>query len=164
MQTRIYRIVFSSAVALGLVIVVAGTALAQASNPHVGTWKGNVAKSTVTTGTKFTSNSTTIVAAGAGITSTVDTVIVDGTVRHWVFTANYDGKDYPITGNGPYGDTVALTRVDANTTRSVYKLKGTVTATQTAVVSADGKTRTVAVKGKNAAGQAVDQVNFYDRQ
>jgi len=156
MQFRTRRLVLSSAVALGLVVVVAASALAQAGNPNIGMWKGNVAKSTMTTGTKFTTNTTKIVAAGAGITSTVDTTYVDGTGRHWRFTANYDGKDSPITGNSPYGDTVALTRVDANTTRTVYKKAGVVTATQTTVVSADGKTRTVTSKGKNAAGQAVD--------
>ena len=85
-------------------------------------------------------------------------------MRHWVFTANYDGKDSPITGNGPYGDSVAITRVDANTTRSVYTLKGVVMVTQTAVVSSDGKTRTVTAKGKNVLGQAVDNVNVYDKQ
>jgi hypothetical protein len=164
MQLRTRQTVRSSALALGLIVLVAGTALAQAGNPNIGTWVGNAAKSTLTTGTKFTSNSTKIVAAGAGITSTVDTTYVDGTVRHWVFTANYDGKDSPITGNSPYGDTVALTRVDANTTRSVYKKAGVVTVTQTTVVAADGKTRTVTTKGKNAAGEAVDTVNFYDKK
>jgi hypothetical protein len=164
MQTRTLRIVFSSAIALGLLFVGAGTAAAQGANPNIGTWVGNVAKSTITTGPKFTTNSTKIVAAGAGITSTVDTAYVDGTSRHWVFTANYDGKDSPITGNSPYGDTVAMTRVDARTTRSVYKKGGVVTVNQTTVVSADGKTRTVTTKGKNVAGQPVDTVNFYDRQ
>ena len=164
MPIRTHRMFTAAILALGLAATIAGTALAQASNPNIGTWIGNVAKSTITTGPKFTTNSTKIVAAGAGITSTVDTVYVDGTTRHWVFTANYDGKDSPITGNGPYGDTVALTRVDAHTTRSVYKKGGVVTVTQNTVVAADGKTRTVTTKGKNASGQPVDTVNFYDKQ
>lgn len=164
MQLRTRQTVRFSALALGLIILVAGTALAQSNNSSLGVWKGNVAKSRFATGTAPVSFSVKVEAAGAGVKTTVDSATADGTVRHWVFTANYDGKDSPITGNSQYGDTVALTRVDANTTRSVYKLKGTVTATQTAVVSADGKTRTITVKGKNAAGQAVDQVNIYDKQ
>ena len=79
-----------SIAAIALVTVVAGTARAQ-SNPHIGMWKGNIAKSTATPGTAVKSNSTKIEAEGAGMKATVDTVYADGTVRHWVFTANYDG-------------------------------------------------------------------------
>jgi len=39
-----------------------------------------------------------------------------------------------------------------------------VTTTQTSVVSADGKTRTVTSKGINAQGQTIDSVLFYDKQ
>ena len=73
-------------------------------------------------------------------------------------------KDVPVIGNSPTGDTVALTRVDANTTRTVYKKNGKVTVIQTSVVSSDGKTRTVTTKGTNPMGQTVDNVSVYDRQ
>ena len=59
---------------------------------------------------------------------------------------------------------MALTHVDANTTRTVYKNKGKVTVIQISVVSADRKTRTVTTKGTNPAGQTVDNVSVYDRQ
>src|SRR5712692_2535065 len=126
-------------------IVLGGTALAQSSNSEVGTWKLNVAKSKFSLGTALKSGTTKIEAAGAGVKVTVDTVGAEGTVRHWEFTANYDGKENPITGNSPFGnpltgnspfgDVVALvrTRVDANTMRSVYKNGGRVTVTQTTV-------------------------------
>ncbi len=153
----------ATTVALAFVVALASTALAQ-SNPHIGSWKGNVAKSTVSAGPTPTSNTTSIVAAGAGTTSTVDSTYTDGTSRHWSYTTNYDGKDSPITGNSQWGDSVAVTRVDANTLRSVYKLKGTVTATQTTVVAPGGKTRTVTTTGKNAAGQTVNNVTVYDKQ
>ena len=95
---------------------------------------------------------------------TVDQVAADGTVRHYTHTANYDGKDAPVVGNSANGDVVALTRVDANTTRTINKKAGKVTVTQTSVVSADGKTRTITSKGTNGQGQAVDNVAVYDRQ
>jgi hypothetical protein len=41
--------------------------------------------------------------ARAGVKVTVDAVAADGTVRHWGFTGNYDGKDNPVSGNSPYG-------------------------------------------------------------
>ena len=159
MQLRTFRFV-----AVAFVMVVSGTAFAQAPNPNIGMWKGNIAKSTFAPGTALKSFSTKVEAAGAGIKATVDSATTDGTVRHWVYTVNYDSKDSPITGNSQYGDTVAVTRVDANTTRSVYKSRGVATVIQMTVVAPDGKTRTVTTKGKNAAGQAVDNLNFYDKQ
>jgi hypothetical protein len=59
---------------------------------------------------------------------------------------------------------VALTRVDAKTTRLTFKQDGKVTANVTIVLSADGKTRTSTAKGKDAKGQPVDTVSFYEKQ
>lgn len=144
-----------------LVGVFSGMILAQGTNPLVGTWKLNVEKSKA----PFKSGSTTIEAAGDnGIKFTVDLVATDGTKSHWGFTANYDGKDSPITGSSPYGDTVALKRVDARTLVITAKSKGKVTTTHTVVVSPDGKTRTTTAKGTDTKGQPVDSVSFYEKQ
>jgi hypothetical protein len=142
-----------------LVCIVGATALAQSSDPLVGTWKLNVEKSK---GAK--SGSTTIEAAGKGVKFTVDLVATDGTKSHWGFTANYDGKDAPVTGDSPYGEVVALTRVDAKTTRITSKHNGKVTATSTIVLSADGKTRTTTTKGTDVKGQPLDIVSVYEKQ
>ena len=149
---------FASAILVGLVSV---TAVAQSKDPLVGTWKLNVAKSK---SLSYKSGTTTIEATGAGVKFTVDLVGTDGTVHEWGFTANYDGKDNPVTGNSPYGDTVALERVDAHTIRTTGKLAGKVVSTQTIVVSADGKTRTTTTKGTDTKGQKVDSVSFYEKQ
>jgi hypothetical protein len=151
-----------------VVAMVLGTAIAsvsaQTNDPRIGTWKLNVAKSKYAAGTPNKIGTTKIEAAGAGIKVTVDSVGGDGTKRHWTYTANTDGKDVPITGNNQYGDVVSVTRVDANTTRQVYKNHGKVTLTQTSALSADGKTRTVTTKGTDARGQAIDSVAVYDKQ
>ena len=164
MQARMRQASLFAAVGVAMVVVVGGAALAQSSNTSIGTWKMNVAKSTAKSGPVNKSGTTRIEAAGAGVKVTVDGVDADGTVRHWEFTGNYDGKDNPITGNASQGDMVALTRVDANTTRNIYKKGGKVTVTQTAVVSTDGKTRTNSAKGTNALGKTVDSVTVYDKQ
>jgi hypothetical protein len=147
-----------------LVVVFAGTTLAQSSNSLVGTWKLNVAKSTFTAGTAPKSSTFTIEEAGPGIKATVDSAAADGTVAHWGFTANFDGKDNPITGNCPYGDSVASTRIDANTTQNIYKKGGTVTVTQKHVVSNDGKTDTITNTGRDAKGTTVSSERVYDKQ
>jgi hypothetical protein len=163
MQTRM-RLAYLFSVVATSVAVLASTVLAQSSNPHVGTWRLNVAKSKYSPGPAIKSGTTKIDAAGTGAKYTVDQVTADGTVRHWEFTANYDGKDSPVTGNNPDSDMVAVTRVNANTVQLVNKRGGKVTTTQMSVVSADGKTRTITTKGTNAQGQPVNNVVLYERQ
>jgi hypothetical protein len=164
MQTRMTRACLSAAFACVLAAVLADTVVAQAADPQVGTWKLNLAKSKYSPGPLPKSATTKIEAAGAGTKVVVDQVQSDGTVRHWEFTANYDGKDTPITGNNPDADMVARTRVNANTVKTVSKKNGKVTTSQTSEVSSDGKTRTVTTTGTNAAGQAVNNVAVYDKQ
>ncbi|HYN10622.1 MAG TPA: hypothetical protein VES67_24775 [Vicinamibacterales bacterium] len=144
-----------------LVGIASVTALAQSSDPLIGDWKLNVEKSKAT---GFQSGATKIEATGDSVKFTVDLAGTDGTKHHWSFTAKYDGKDYPVTGNTPYGNVVALTRVDARTIRVTTKQDGKVTVNQTIAVSADGKTRTTTTKGTNVKGQAVDSVSFYEKQ
>lgn len=152
-----------AAVAVALVVL-GGTTLAQSSNPQLGTWKLNAAKSKTSPGTGNKSGTLKMEAAGAGVKATVDLVAEDGTVRHYTYTANYDGKDNPVVGNSANGDVVALTRVDANTVRTINKKNGKVTTTQVAVVSADGKTRTLTSNGTNALGQMTQNVTVWDKQ
>jgi len=151
-------------VALGLVVVLSGTALGQSSNSEVGTWKLNVAKSKFSPGTEVKSRTITIEAAGAGIKQTTDEVAQDGTVRHTNSTGNYDGKDVKMVGNSSNGDMVARTRINATTTKTVWKKSGKITVTSTAVTSNGGKTRTSTTQGTEALGHDVDNVAVYDKQ
>lgn len=157
------RSLVSAVVCLGLAAVIGGTALAQ-DDPQVGVWKLNVAKSKYSPGPAPTSATTTIEAAGAGTKVTVDQVLPDGAKRHYTFTANFDGKDAPVVGNNPDMDTVARTRINASTLRTIAKKAGKVTTTQTSAMSSDGKTRTVTTTGVNAKGQKVNNVAIYERQ
>ena len=149
-------------VAAGIVLL-SGTATAQSKDdPSIGSWKLNVAKSK----TPYKSGTTVVEAVGDAIKVTADLGGADGTAYHWTWTAKYDGKESPITGTTPYGPgaTASLTRVDAHTVKVVGKRNGEVVLTQTIVTSADGKTRTVTSKGKDAKGQPVDSTSVYDRQ
>ena len=103
----------------------------------IGTWKLNAAKSK---GVK--SGTTKIEAVGDGVKFTSDLAVADGTSSHSEFSGKYDGKDNPVTGSSPYGNAVALTRVNATTTRLTFKQDGKASAVITIVLSADGKTRT----------------------
>ena len=164
MQARMRPMSLVAVVPVALVVVFGSTALAQSSNSEVGTWKLNLAKSKFSPGPAPKSGTIKIEAAGAGIKFSQDAVNADGTVRHFEFTVNYDGKDNPITGNAPHGDSVARTRIDATTTRTVVKRGGKITTTLTSVVSSDGKTLTNMYTLTNAQGQTVHDVVVYDKQ
>ena len=164
MRSNLIRTHRSAAFAL-LVALLAATVVAQAPDPHIGVWRLNPAKSKCTEpGPVPKSNTATweVVASGTKVTS--DGIAADGTPRHWESITKYDGKDSPITGANPDGDTVARTRIDARTIRSVTKKAGTVTITANSVVSPDGKTRTVTTTGVNGAGQKVHNVAIYEKQ
>ena len=164
MQTRMKRAYLSAAFASVLAALLGGAVLAQSTDSQVGTWKLNLAKSKYSPGPAPKSATTKIEAVGAGTKIIVDQEQADGSMRHWEFTANYDGKDNPVIGDNPNADMMARTRINATTIRTISKKGGKVTTTQTSKVSADGKTRTVTTKGVNAAGQQVNNVAVYDRQ
>jgi len=148
-----------------VVSVAAGRGVvAQQTDPQIGVWKLNLAKSKYAPGPLPKSAMTKIEAADHGSRVTVDSVDSDGTVRHWAFTSTYDGKDAAITGNSPYGDTISRTRVNPTTVQATIKRGGKPMITQTSVVSADGKTRTVTTKGTDAQNRTINNVAVYDRQ
>ena len=78
-------------------------------------------------------------------------------------TANFDGKDYPVTG-APDFDTVVQKRIDTHTIEFTRKKAGKVASTATRVVSKDGKTSTVTDKGVNAKGEKFSNTLVYDKQ
>ena len=158
------------AVGLGVVVtlgVVLGAGLgrvaAQAENARIGMWKVNVEKSQYNPGPAPQSVMRKIEASGQGEKATTESVNAAGTATKTEYTAQYDGKDYPITGSQNI-DTVSLKRIDARTIERTDKKGEKVVTTGTQVLSPDGKTMTVTVKGTNAQGQPVNTVAVYDKQ
>lgn len=163
MQTSTKRGGLSAALVSLSVALIGVVAPAQNTDPQVGTWQLNFEKSTFSAGAAFQRATVKIEAVRTGTKVIVDAQS-GGSVAHWEFTGNYDGRDGPISGNCQYGDMAARTRINATTVQTTYKKGGTVTATQSSVVSADGKTRTVTTRGVNAAGNPVNLVTVYERQ
>jgi len=159
MRTR--SLVISATLVSALVLTLAVTAFA-ADNPFVGTWKMNPAKSPFSY-PQPKSYTVRIEGRGDGIQFESDLVNADGTTRRLSFTAKYDGKDYPVTGN-PDADTVSYTKPNANTTEYVYKKGGKEVYRGQAVASKDGKTMTRTLKGKNAQGQDFTYSMFLEKQ
>ena len=143
--------------------VLSGPAPARAADSIVGTWTLNVAKSTYSPGPAPKSLTVKFEAAGEGIKSTSDTVAADGSKAHAEYTANYDGKDYPLKGVKD-ADTVSLKRIDANSSVRTDKKAGKVVRTYTRKLSADGKTMTATVTGTDEQGRAVNNKVVLERK
>jgi hypothetical protein len=150
------------AVVISVVVAASGVALIAQGVPGIGTWKLNVAKSKYSPGPAPKSTTVTFSAVGQGVKAVVDGVGPDGSKTHWEYTANFDGKPYPVTGNG-LGDMVVTRRVNPTTIESSYTLKGKPTVVNTRTVSADGKTLTVTSTGTNAQGQKVNDVQVFEK-
>jgi hypothetical protein len=133
-----------------------------AADPFVGTWKLNVAKSKFA-GPALKSATLKVEAIDNGLRWIGDTVDADGKAMIDVWSGEYDGKDYPLTGN-PDSDTIAAKKIDVNTFDTVWKKKGKVVGTARAVVSKDGKTLTYTSKDKNTQGQDIITVEVYDKR
>ena len=163
----------SKLVTLGVVVAfasaVAVTVSAQTGS-EIGTWKVNVAKSTFSPGPAPKSQTVVITAAGQGVKSSTEGVNADGSKFAQTYTANYDGKDVPLTVNDPAAsssadvDTVSMKRINATTVERTDKKGGKVVQTITRVVSADGKSLTVTIKGTNRQGQAFTNALVMEKQ
>jgi hypothetical protein len=136
---------------------------AQGTDPANGTWELNLAKSTFSPGPPPKSQTRTYEISGGEVTCTLKGIDAEGKPTLVQYSAKYDGKDYPVTGS-PDFDAIALKRVDAVTAEATTKKGGKVVGTAKRVVSKDGKTLTLTVKGKNAKGQAVNNVMVFDKQ
>jgi hypothetical protein len=150
------------AVVVVLGATLGGAAVAQSPAPGLGTWRLNVAKSKYGPGPVPKSATVIFSAAGQGVKAVIDIVGPDGGRMHWEYSANFDGKPYPVIGN-PDGDMVVAKRVNANTIETSYTLKGKPTFVNTRVVSADGKTLTVTTAGTNAQEQKLNSVGVFEK-
>lgn len=147
--------------ALAALTLAPGTGVA--SDPSMGTWKLNVAKSKFSPGPAPKSITTTFEPSGKGVKWSGVRVNEDGKSSRAEFTANYDRKDYPVKGS-PTADAVALRRINNLTTERVNKKDGNVVSTEIREVAKNGKSYVTTVKGKTASGEPIDHRMVFDRQ
>jgi hypothetical protein len=147
--------------------VILATAVPEAgfaqSNPWLGMWKLNLAKSTYPPGQAPRSSTYNFQVTGANLTNTVETVEAAGTTTKTVNPHIYDGQVHPLTDN-PNADTRSYTRVDANTVISASMKAGKLAQVTTIVLSQDGRTITTTGRGIDGRGQQVNSIAVYDKQ
>ena len=149
-------------IVLTIAICMVGLAVSLAQSPEMGSWKLNEAKSKIPTG--FMKNTTVVYSAeGDKVKVTTDGTDSKGSPMHTEWVGNFDGKDYPLTGD-PTSDSRSYTRVSPRELTLANKKDGKPTTTGKIVVSADGKTRTLSVHGMDANGKKVSSTLVYDKQ
>ncbi len=122
-----------------------------AADPFVGTWKLNVAKSTLKgANVDIASGSITISPIGPNaFRTTQDELLKSGEKRHAEINRTYDGKEHPATGVGfkQEGASEIDQRVNEFTRKITQMRDGKVTGGFTSTVSPDGKMMTNAGDG-----------------
>jgi hypothetical protein len=144
-------------------VVLSSPALNAQADRLTGTWVLNVAKSRYEPGPAPKQQVSVYEAVGQGVKVTVTGTRADGKKTAYSFTANFDGKDVPVTGN-PEWDTVAVRSTGTDTLEFTRKKGGKVVQTATLVLAKDGKSRTVTTTGVNANGEKINNVAVYERQ
>ena len=150
-------------VTLAVFAAFASTSLLAQSNPLLGTWKLNSAKSKSDPTPVPKSLTRTVEETSDGTKYTMKGENADGTPISYGFTVKFDGKDYPLTGD-PVSDARSYKTVDDHTLAISNKKGGKVTTSGKIVVAPDGKSRTLHVTGTDAAGKKVSSVAVYDKQ
>jgi hypothetical protein len=122
MHSRNYAWTIGVVLAVGVVLGIGvSDPSAQMSDPRIGTWKLNVEKSKYSPGPAPQSVMVKVEPAGQGEKTTTDFVNADGTRTTTEYTANFDGKNSPLTGSQFGADMVSLRRINAQTTERTDK-------------------------------------------
>ncbi len=140
---------------------------AQDTDPRVGTWKLNLAKSRFAGRPAPKIETRTVEAQGTGYKITYDGVAADGSRIAFTFTTNFDGKPVPFVGTGVAGgaDTVTVKRIDSYTETSTTTKQGKVVSRVRVVVSRNGKVATQTRRETDANGRTtVTEILVWDKQ
>ena len=144
-----------------LAVILCTTALAWGANPVVGTWTLNLAKSKFSPGPAPMEETRVYEANGEGVKVTVTTIASDGKSTTVNISANYDGKDYPVSGSSLY-DAIALKRIDDRNTEATLTHAGKEVATTHREISVDGRTMTMTFRTPNEP--RITNIAVYEKQ
>ena len=157
---RMLKLTLATAAALALT---SPPSPAQTTDPLIGTWVLNLAKSTYDPGPAPKSIKRTYSMSGTMVKSVFVTVDAAGKSTTGRYTAAYDGKDYPLTGNAT-ADMISLKRVNGNTVDASLTKGGKEMSHSHRVIAMDGKTMTITTTGTGAKGEKINNVAVFDRK
>jgi hypothetical protein len=135
-------------------------------NPLIfGGWRLNLAKSVYSLGPPPTAQTQKYEPSDDGMKVAVETIAGNGVRIAYGYTANLDGKQYPMSGEfTPNGaDTIAIVGIDAFTTEAILRRAGEVVLTTRSVISKDGKVLTLTSRGTNLSERPTNSVTVLDK-
>ncbi len=138
-------------------------AAAADTDPVVGTWQLNAAKSTFKSGPAIKSQTRTYTKSGDEITLEMKTVGADGKESTSHTTYKLNGKSFPVSGNPDYDNLVGK-QINRHTAHFTLKKGDKVVGTTTRKVSPDGKTLTSTSHQTSASGEKSENVLILDKQ
>jgi hypothetical protein len=147
---------------LVMAVMPSGLLLAQ-SNPFVGTWKLNRAKSKDTSGAIPKEETFTVQIVGDQRQVTINGTAADGSPISFKYEVRDEGGTGKVLAGGPYDD-VSGTWIDDNTREVSYMKGGKEMLHLRAAVSKDGKTSRMTLKGTDAQGKPVSGVAVFEKQ
>jgi len=141
-----------------------------AADPFAGTWKMNASKSKYAMGTAPKDQVVTITEAGGNLDTSVTTTPVTGNTITYRYTVPAKGGTGEVSlqrdasvSQGSF-DAVTGKRPNENTRDLRFTMNGKEVRTVRTVVSKDGKTMRVTVKGTDGLGNPVDAVMVMEKQ
>src|SRR5207253_219019 len=135
----------------------------QQSDPWIGTWKLNLAKSKYSPRPPPRSNTAIFEAVGQGLRITTEGIDAQGNPTKVDFgVSSCDGKSNPVTGAPAY-DAFSCKQVNASTFEYTRTKAGRVVQTTTSVLSADGKSFTFTATGVDEKGQQINNVTVWEK-
>ena len=133
------------------------------ADPFIGIWNLDVAKSKFDPGPPLKGGTAKIEAQGDGIRCILDPVSAEGQARHGEWEGRFDSKDYPAKMT-PFADAIALSKIDENTARVIYKRGGKEILGERWVLSKDRKVLTMTQIEMNATGKGFVNTLVYNRE
>jgi hypothetical protein len=149
-------------VVVTLAAITFGARLAAQSDPFLGVWEMNHAKSSVTRGTAPLAEMLVIVAEEGGLKSTL-VMISEGQGRAEVHHYKFDGNPHPTEGGDPRH--LSFKRTGPRSAEVLTVRSGEVTATRRMEVSSDGKTLSFNGNGRSSNGTPfVNDLRVYEKK
>jgi hypothetical protein len=139
-----------------------GQTVAAKPSPFVGNWAANLSKSKQHSNHQFQSATLQFVVNGDTVTLTHGGVNAAGQEESGTMTVQADGKERPIP-QAP-GMASVVRWIGSRVLETVGKKDGEIVGHGTYEVSADGKTLTATVSGRDGSGAAFEQVIVFDRK
>lgn len=156
-RTAIIRLLAGFACA----IAISGGVLAQ-TDPLIGTWTFNAARSTVSQGQVPRGGTITYQGRDSEHSATAEMIDAQGRPSRVVFTHVYDGQPHPTAG-AAFFDASAYTRLDPRTIIFTRMKDGKLTGVGTGVVSQDGNTLTFTGTGASAYGERGNYILVFEK-